>query len=41
MESQEEQVHLVIQESQVTQVEMVSLVPWDHRDPRDTLVPLV
>lgn len=41
LESQESQVPLVRQESQVAQVEMVPQVPWDHRDLRDTLVPQV
>lgn len=41
LESQENQVAQVSQESQVAQEGMVPLVPWDHRDPRDTLVPLV
>lgn len=38
LESQEDRVHLVSQESQVAQVEMVPLAQWDHRDLRDTLV---
>lgn len=41
LESQENQVWLVSQESQVAQVGMVPQVPWDHRDLRDTLVPQV
>jgi len=41
LESQEEMVWQVSQESQVAQVGMVPQVPWEHRDPRDTLVPQV
>lgn len=40
-EGQANQVPMVSQESQVAQVEMVLPAPWDHRDPRDTLVPQV
>lgn len=41
LESQENQVWTVSQESQVAQVRMVPKVLWDHRDLRDTLVPQV
>lgn len=41
LESQENQVPLVSQESQVVQVEMVPPVQWDQWVPRDTLVPQV
>lgn len=41
LESQENQVQLVSQESQVAQEEMVPQVLWDQWDPRDTLVPQV
>lgn len=41
LENPENQVHLVSQESQVTQVGMVHQVPRDQWDLRDTLVPQV
>lgn len=41
LESQENQVLLVSQESQVAPVGMVPQVPWDQWDLRDTLVPQV